>query len=153
MIQSVIGKDYIKIDELNINDEKLITIQKIHIIKLQFKNVTDSNIRTVIKNFQNTNRFVISDNIREYNMLLKTVGKKFYVENIVNTPLISFFRKNNKVLLNMNNLRKYEKEFIMNEEIFTDILKNIEIVQLNKGDFDILSPLFDVWTGNVIISN
>jgi hypothetical protein len=153
MRQSIIGKDYISIDESNINDKTLLSIPKIHIIKLQFKNVTDINIKLVIKNFPNTNRFVISDNIREYNTILKTIGKKFYVENTINTPFISFFRKNNKVLLNLNNLRKYEKDFILNEEIFTDILKNIEIVQLNKGDFDILLPLFDVWNGNVIVSN
>jgi hypothetical protein len=150
---SVIGKDYIKVDESNINDEKLMAMPKIHIIKLQFKNVNEENIKTVIKNFPNTNRFVISDNIREYNFLLKSYSKKFYVENIVNTSFISFFRKNNKVLLNLNTLRGFEKEFVLQESIFSDILKNLEIVQINRGDFDILLPLFDVWNGNVIISN
>lgn len=150
---SVIGKDYIKVDESNINDEKLMAIPKIHIIKLQFKNVNEENIKVVINNFPNTNRFVISDNIREYNFLLKSYSKKFYVENIVNTPFISFFRKNNKVLLNLNSLRGFEKEFVLQESIFSDILKNLEIVQINRGDFDILLPLFDVWNGNVIISN
>lgn len=150
---SVPGKDYIKVDESNLNDKNLLSMSKIHIIKLTFKNVSYDNIKTITKNFPNTNRFVISDNIREYNSLLKTIGKKFYVENVIDTPFISFFRKNNKVLLNLNNLRKYEKDFILNESIFVDILKNIEIVQINRGDFDILLPLFEVWNGNVIISN
>lgn len=150
---SVPGKDYITIDETNINDATLISMSKIHIIKLMFKNVTEDCIKMVMHNFPNTNRFVISNNIREYNMYLKPFGKKFYVENPYYTPFISFFRKNNKVLLNLNKLRKYEKEFILNEEIFADILKNVEVVQLNRGDFDILLPLLEQWTGNTIISN
>ncbi len=150
---SVIGKDYIKIDENNINDEKLISMSKIHIIKLQFKDVNETNIKKVIRNFPNTNRFVISDNIREYNLLLKQYSKKFYVENVVNTPFISFFRKNNKVLLNLSCLRGFERDFVLQESIFVDILKNLEIVQINKGDFDVMLPLFESWNGNVIISN
>lgn len=150
---TISGKDYIKIDESNVNDEKLLSIPKIHIIKLQFKSVNGYNINTVIKNFPNTNRFVISDNVREYNLLLKTVGKKFYVENTIDIPLISFFRKNNKILLNLNNLRKYEKDFILNESIFVDVLKNIEVIQVNRRDFDIMLPLFEQWNGNIIMSN
>lgn len=149
---SVIGRDYISIDESNMDDAVLLSIPKIHIIKLQLKNVTEENIKTIVKNFSNTNRFVISDNIREYNILLKNIGKKFYVENIVDTPFISFFRKNNKVLLNLNNLRGFEREFVLNESIFSDILKNIEIVQLSQGDYDILLPLLEMWNGNVIVS-
>jgi len=150
---STLGKDYITVDETNVNDATLVSMTKIHIIKLMFKSVTEECIKTVMNNFPNTNRFVVSNSIREYNMYLKPFGKKFYVENHVGAPFISFFRKNNKVLLNLNNLRKYEKEFVLNEEIFIDILKNIEVVQLNRGDFDILLPLLEPWTGNTIISN
>lgn len=150
---SIIGKDYITVDETNVNDVKLTSMSKIHIIKLMFKSVTEDSIKTVMGNFPNTNRFVITNNIRDYNMHLKTFGKKFYVENHMGAPFISFFRKNNKVLFNLNNLRGYEKEFVLNEEIFADILKNIEVVQLNRGDFDILLPLLEPWTGNTIISN
>lgn len=150
---SVLGKDYITIDETNVNDSTLVSMTKIHIIKLMFKSVTEECIKTVMSNFPNTNRFVISNNIREYNMYLKTYGKKFYVENHSGAPFISFFRKNNKVLFNLNHLRGYEKEFVLNEEIFSDILKNVEVVQLTRGDFDILLPLLEPWAGNTIISN
>jgi hypothetical protein len=82
---------------------------------------------------------------------LKVTAKKFYVENRVGDGIISFFRKNNKVLLNFSKLADDEKSFVMNPRILSDILRNVEVVQMGKDDFPVVKNLLENWNGNVII--
>jgi len=147
------GKDYIVINESNIKEEELINLPKIHLIHLNFKIPTQEKIDAVLMLFNKTNRFVISNNIKFYNDILKKTTKKYYVMNNIGDNLITFFRRNNKVLLNLNNLRLCEKEFVCQNIVLQDILKNIEVIQLHKKLFLELSVLFDSWDGNVIIED
>lgn len=100
---------------------------KVHLIYLNFDEPTDSKVRTVLNKFPSTNRFIVSDNIKFYNNILKN-NKKFYVENQPDVGLLSFFKKNNKVLLNMNNLSQQEREFVKTN--IKDVLKNTEVIYL-----------------------
>jgi hypothetical protein len=72
--------------------------------------------------------------------------------NKVGVDIISFFRKNNKILLNFNNLSKEEEEFFLMDGIFEDVLKNTEVIAINKDMHDIKMEVLDKWKGNVIIS-
>jgi len=147
-----IGTDYITVNETNMGDEDLINIPRVHLIKLDFENPSSDNVKGVLTLFTKTNRYVIDDNIKIYNALLKTTTKKFYVENRPGQGLISFFRKNNKVLLNVNNLRVNEKDFILDDTVLPDILRNIEVIQLDEASFRDYEEIFQNWRGNVILS-
>jgi hypothetical protein len=144
------GTDFITIDEDNMYDEKLKRIERVHLIKLSFFNPTEEKVRKVLKFYPKTNRFVIDDNIREYNSILKWTNKKYYVENTENTGFISFFRKNNKVILNINRLTFNEKMFVLNH-CFEDVLKNIEVIWMDRESFDDKKELLKLWNGNVIV--
>jgi hypothetical protein len=146
-----IGSDYISIDEDNINDEKLLEIPRVHIIYLCFFNPTKEKIEKAISLFPKTNRYVVSDNIRIYNYTFKYTSKKYYVMNGSGDGIITFFRKNNKVLMNLLNLSVFERQFVL-EIIFEDILKNIEVVMMDRETFDEKKSLLDTWNGNVIIT-
>jgi len=146
------GKDYVVINEDNLESQEFLSIPRIHIIKLHFSNPTKEKIERVIYLYPKTNRFVIEDNIRFYNDQLKYRMKKFYVENPRDAHLISFFRKNNKILVNFNNLNPYEKEFLLSYDILQDLLKNVEVIQLYKEDYNKINNLLKDWDGNVIIS-
>lgn len=148
-----INTDYIAVNEENYCNEKLTSIDKIHIIKIMFNNPTEEKIRTLLDNFKNTQRFVICDNIKLYNTLLKYSSKKYYIENNKGQNLITFLRKNNKVLLNFNNLNHVDKQYSLFEGVLRNILKNVEIVQMNKHDYDDSKESFLYWTGNLIISD
>lgn len=143
-----IGKDFVIIDENNLEDFK--NIEKVHLIKFNFSNPELSLVEKVLREYPNTNRFVISNNIKFYNDILKTTNKKYYVENFPGAGLITFFRKNNKVLLNFEILTKEEKKFIF-DNIFEDILKNVEVILISKEDFNNKQEVLQEWRGNVII--
>jgi F0F1-type ATP synthase delta subunit len=108
-------------------------------------------INQVLYLFPKTNRFVIEDNIREYNSILRRTEKKYYVMNKRDIEIISFFRKNNKILLNFMNLSIEEKTFFLMEGIFEDVLKNTEVIALSKKIYDEKIEVLDKWKGNVII--
>jgi hypothetical protein len=148
-----IGTDFISIDEDNLNDEKLSMIPKIHLIKLNFIKPTKQKVENVIENFPSTNRFVIEDNIRIYNYILKETNKKYYIENNPNSEIISFFRKNNKVLINFNNLNTFSKQFLLSDNVFEDVLKNSEVIMVDKSIFNEKRNILRNWSGNVIISD
>jgi hypothetical protein len=67
------------------------------------------------------------------------------------SDIISFFRKNNKILLNLLNLSKEERDFFLMEGIFEDVLKNIEVIAMNKKIYDEKLEVLDKWKGNCII--
>jgi len=148
-----IGSDYIKINEDNLYDEQLINIPRVHLIKLDFFNPNDEKIRRVIRNFPKTNRYVIEENIRTYNFILKRTSKKYYIENRKGVDIISFFRKNNKVLINFHNLSDFEKAFLLSDKIFNDVLRNTEVIHVDKDIFDEKMETLETWRGNVVISD
>ena len=145
-----LGSDYICVSEDNITE--YISLPRVHIIKMKFFNPTEGKIKKVLDAYPKTRRFVIEDNIRIYNQTLKRTNRKFYVENVEGVGFISFFRKNNKVLLNVTKLSTFEKQFALNV-CLRDILRNIEVIQLEQEDFDEYKEIFEEWSGNVIITN
>jgi hypothetical protein len=148
-----IGSDYISVDEDNVNDRKLIEIPRVHIIKLDFFKPTKEKILRVIENFPKTNRFVIKDNIRIYNYILRSTNKKYYIENSSGAKIISFFRKNNKVLVNFHNLDVFEKQFLLSDNCFDDVLTNAEVIVINQEIYEEKLPILEKWSGNVVISS
>ena len=143
------GKDYIIIN--NIDDLK-VTNDKVHLIKFNFQIPDATMIDRVLLAYPKTNRFIISNYIKIYNDILKFTGKKFYVENSVGVDLISFFRKNNKILLNFNNLREHESSFLLHQNILLDVLRNVEVINIPKSLLDKYITLFNEWDGNIILT-
>lgn len=148
MKMSIYEKDWLIIDESNITSS--VEDQKIHLIKLDFEFPTREKIDEVIDRFPSTNRYIISDNIRFYNNELKS-RKKYYVENLPCVGLISFFKKNNKVMLNIDNLNTTEFEFV--KYFFDDILKNVEVICTKRAV--ILEEAWAIgiqyWNGNILV--
>jgi len=145
------GTDYVTISEENIDDPALQAISKIHIIKLDFINPTREIINSIMMLYPKTNRYIISDNIRIYNSILKMTAKKYYVENNEIDGLITFLRKNNKIFINVNKLTEHDKWFILDDVILADLLNNIEVIQLSRYDFNLFEHILIKWNGNVII--
>jgi len=151
MLITKIGSDYITINEENIKDEQLLKIDRVHLIKFDFKQPSIEKVEAVMVLWNKTNRFVIANNIKIYNDILKRTVKKYYVENTSYDNLITFFRRNNKVLLNVCNLTEHDKSFVLNKNTLSDVLKNIEVIQIEKECYNMYSSIFKKWNGNVII--
>jgi len=145
------GTDFVTISESNINDSALQSISKIHIIKLDFLNPTREIINEIMMLYPKTNRYIISDNIRTYNSILKMTAKKYYVENNEANGIITFLRKNNKIFINVNKLNDHDKDFILDDNVLADLLNNIEVIQLGRNDFKLFEHILIKWNGNVII--
>jgi len=148
---TAIGTDYIKVNEENYSSNTYQKIHRVHLIKLDFAMPTYELVNQVLQLFPKTNRFVIEDNIREYNSILRRTEKKYYVMNKKDANIISFFRKNNKILFNLLNLSKEERNFFLMEGIFEDLLRNTEVIAVNKKIYDEKMEILDKWKGNVII--
>ena len=148
---TAIGSDYIGVNEENYDSNSFQKIPRVHLIKLDFAIPTYELVNQVMYLFPKTNRFVIEDNIREYNSILRRTEKKYYVMNKKGTDIISFFRKNNKILLNIMNLSKEERDFFLMEGIFEDLLRNTEVIAISKKIYDEKIEVLDKWKGNVII--
>lgn len=148
-----VGSDFIRIDEDNIDDQKLLSIPRVHIIKLDFFKPTETKIKKVINLYPKTMRFVIENNIKTYNYILRGTNKKYYVENYPGADMITFFKKNNKVLCNFNNLRDIESKFLLTDFVFGDVLRNTEVIIINQVNFEERKSQLEPWSGNVIISN
>jgi hypothetical protein len=146
-----IGSDYIIVNERNFNSKILLDIPRVHLIKFDFAYPNPDLVGRVLSIFPKTNRFVIEDNIRDYNNILRRTEKKYYVMNKVGSEIVSFFRKNNKILLNFMNLTKEERDFFLLDGIFDDVLKNTEVIAISKTMYDLKMEILDKWKGNVII--
>jgi hypothetical protein len=146
-----IGSDYISINEDNIKDEDILSIPKIHLIKLSFFKPNKDKLEQVLSMFPNTNRYVIKNNIRDYNYFLKNTSKKYYIENYSGVGIISFLRKNNKILLNFHNLSLFERQFFLSV-CFEDLLRNLEVIHIDNAIYKEKSDILKDWNGNVIIS-
>jgi hypothetical protein len=150
---TVPGKDVIKVSDDDFYNNKIIVSKnKIHLIKFDFINVTSEKIKWVLNKYPKTNRFIINNNIKIYNNILKKINKKYYIENNKNLSLISFFKKNNKVLLNFLNLDKKTFDFIINN-CFDDVLYNTEVIYISNEIYEKKKSILDLWKGNVIIKN
>jgi predicted P-loop ATPase/GTPase len=148
---TAIGSDYIRVNEDNYSSKAFQRIPRVHLIKLDFAMPTFELVNQVLHLFPKTNRFVIEDNIRDYNSILRRTEKKYYVMNKKNTDIISFFRKNNKILFNMMNMSKEERDFFLMDGIFEDVLRNTEVIAVSKKIYDEKMEVLDKWKGNVII--
>lgn len=145
-----VGTDYININEDRLFDEKLINISRVHLIQLDFEYPTESKIKQVLKLYPKTKRYIINDNIRIYNYILRSTNKKYYIENLPGVSLISFFRKNNKILLNFKNLNNSERTFLLSDN-FEDLLKNVEVIKIDQDIYRNKFEVLDSWRGNVIL--
>jgi hypothetical protein len=145
---ATIGSDFVTVDEDNIRSYT--DIPKVHLIKLMFKEPTREKVEEVLRCYPRTNRFVVEDNIRFYNSILKYTNKKYYVENDRDFGIVTFFRKNNKVLLNFNKLSQETVRFLLSNYL-EDVLRNVEVVIITQQIFDAHREIFLLWTGNVII--
>jgi hypothetical protein len=148
---TAIGSDYISVNEENYSSNAYQSIPRVHLIKFDFAMPTYDLVNQVLQLFPKTNRFVIEDNIREYNSILRRTEKKYYVMNKKNSDIISFFRKNNKILLNLMNMSKEEQDFFLMEGVFEDVLRNTEVIAVDKKIYDEKMEVLDKWKGNVII--
>jgi len=146
-----IGSDIISINESNLHDKNLINIPRVHIIKLDFKVPSEKNIKNVMLLYPKTNRYIIKDNVKSYNYILKKTSKKYYVENNDEVSLISFLRKNNKIFMNFMSLSVFEREFLLSDKCFKDLLLNVEIILINREIFEEKKNILIKWSGNVII--
>ena len=149
---TAIGSDFITITEDNLYDEELKSIPRVHLIKLAFFTPTEEKVKKVLAFYPKTNRFIIEENIRIYNYILKWTNKKYYIQNKTGVGLISFFRKNNKVILDFSKLSAYESQFVLNH-CFEDILKNLEVIIVNKSIFEEKEEVLNLWNGNVILND
>ena len=148
-----IGTDYVKLNEETLYDEELINIPRVHLIELNFKYPSEKKINQVLKLYPRTNRFVIKDNIRIYNSIFRMTNKKYYVSNIEDVDIISFFKKNNKVLVNFNYFKEFELDFFLQDSVFNDLLKNVEVISINKEILEEKIRILNLWRGNCVIIN
>jgi len=107
----------------------------------------------VFENYHKTNRFIIESDVRFYNYILKHVSKKYYVSNVKGKQILSFFKRNNKVILNMFRLEEYEQEFMYHDEFLIDVLSNLEVMIVSKKYYIDKKDVLITWPGNLIISN
>lgn len=151
---TVLGKDYIILNEFDLKNSDLSEKEKIHLIKINIKNPELKTLEGITYLFPNTNRYVISSssNIKVYNEFFKKIYKKYYVENDTNAHLVSFLRKNNKILFNYCNLNSHDKEFVNSPEILTDLLWNCEVFYSSKSFFEMRKSVFQKWPGNLILN-
>jgi len=63
--------------------------------------------------------------------------------------LLSFFRKNNKVLLNFTCLNESETQYILCN--MNDTLRNVEVILLNNALKGMLEDELHGWNGNVLL--
>ena len=144
------GTDYVRINELTMADEYITSIPRIHIIKLDFKEPTDDKVNFILKTFSSTNRYVIDNNIRFYNNILRQTNKKYYIANTSEDRLITFFKRNNKVLLDTTILNPLEKAFVFSIAL-QDVLFNTEVMIVKDKDYKENTETFNKWSGNLII--
>ena len=144
------GTDYVCINELNMADPNLQSISRIHLIKLNFKEPTFEKVDFVVKTFKSTNRFVIENNIKFYNDILRNTNKKYYISNTEDDKIITFFKRNNKVLLDTTRLNLLEKAFVFSVAL-EDVLANTEVIIVGSKHYRENPGPYNNWSGNLIL--
>jgi hypothetical protein len=153
MIVTSIGTDYIELNEDSLYSKDLQQISRVHLIKLSFDDPTEKKVKKVLELFPKTNRFVIEKDIKIYNFILRGTSKKYYVSNVQGTNMISFFRKNNKILVNFNYFDLFDWKYYLIDRVFEDLLRNVEVIDISKDIFDDKINILEDWRGNVIVSS
>lgn len=144
------GKDYIILCEDNIELERERHEGKVHLIELNFREPDENLVGEVLTLFHETRRYIISNYIRFYNFFFKKFNdRKYYVSNVAGENLIIFFKRNNKVLLDITILDKIEREFILRD--LGTILEYLEVIKISKEDYENNLKTFQRWKGNAII--
>ena len=143
-------------DIITVNDNTLLEVneckKKIHLIRLMITHPNTEKMDWLLSVYNRTKRFVIDiEYIKFYNYFFKKTNMKYYVINTDKyyTGLVSFFKRNNKVLLNTTVLNDIEQEFVFTSLI--DILSNLEIIMIDKEKFLKYKSIFSKWNGDVII--
>ena len=147
---TTVGKDYVVINESNLEEEAKKYSKKVHLIELEYTEPTEKLLKQVVELFPETRRFVISNFIRFYNLQFKKFrDKKFYVKNLMGDNIIVFLKKNNKVLLDFTVLKPIEKELILDD--LRLILEYVEVIKISESDFQNHEKTLKFWKGNIII--
>jgi hypothetical protein len=151
---TVPGRDIIVVNEENLlsGDEYS---YKVHLVRLSFENPTDDKMEWVMQTFRKTNRYVIdTTHIRYYNYYLKRTNLKYYIINTKDSwrGLVSFFKRNNKVLLDITQLSLFEKQFVMNVAL-DDVISNTEVLLMDKEDYTDNLDVFNQWKGDIILKD
>lgn len=144
------GSDYICVSEANIADPTLLKIPRIHLIKLDFKDPTYEKVEYVLKTFNSTNRFVIDGNVKFYNDILRNTNKKYYIANTERDKLLTFFKRNNKVLLDTTQLGILERAFVFSVAL-EDVLSNTEVIIVSHKNYKENPGPYNNWSGNLIL--
>lgn len=145
---TIYGRDWLIVDENNI-DQINEGSKKIHLIKLNFDYPTLDKVNKVLNKFSQTNRYIIDNNIKFYNDILKKF-KKYYVMNKPGIGLLTHFKKNNKVLLNYHNLNAIEQNFVRDN--LNDVLKNLEVIYLKRSLLEEnWTEKLKYWNGNILV--
>jgi len=147
------GEDILVISDQDFN-KRIQLEQKVHLIRLRFDTPTLEKMDWVINTFYKTHRFVIdSEHIRFYNSYFKRTNKKYYVINDSYTEgLVSFFKKNNKVLLDITALSEFDRMYVLNAA-FNDILRNTEVIIISKDDYVTHLEELNMYNGNCVIAD
>ena len=141
-------RDYVTINKYNVDNFR--GHYKKHLIRLDFNDPTEEDVLYVFSTYPDTNRFIISNNIRFYNDIFRNTTKKYYVENTTSDHIISFFKRNNKCILNLENLTPKERQFIL--EHLIDVLQNLEVIIMSKEDLFRNEEILRAWNGNVLLA-
>lgn len=147
------GRDIVVIDDENVFRE--FRTERIHLIRLKISDPDIDAMSWIHNAFPSTNRFVIDmTNLKFYNIYFKNTSYKYYVINTYKkwNGVISFFKKNNKVLLDFTKLLDEERDFLLNFAL-KDVLNNTEVVLIDKNDYANNQETFNNWRGNCIIKN
>ncbi len=147
------GTDIIVITDRDYHNDIQVE-DKIHLIRLAFEDPTIEKMNWVIDTFYKTHRFIIDSlHIRLYNGFFKRTNKKYYVINDTTTDgLISFFKKNNKVLLDITALSYDDRMYVLTTS-FADVLKNTEVIIISKDDYDEHLDELSMYNGNCVIAD
>lgn len=145
-----VGSDFVTISETNLADPSLLEIPRIHLIKLAFKSPSYEKVEYVLKTFKSTNRFVIENNIKFYNDILRNTNKKYYISNTEDDKIITFFKKNNKVLLDTTKLSVLERAFVFSVSL-EDVLNNTEVIIVTVKNYKENPAPYNNWSGNLIL--
>lgn len=149
------GKDVITISDDDYLDDISSFNRKIHLIRLNFTYPDNKRMQWVTDKFPQTNRYIVDiKNIKFYNYYLKRTSLKYYIINtdVMYTGLVSFYKRNNKVLLDITALPDNERKFIIKHLLF-DILNNTEVIIISKSDYQANKEIVDSWRGNCIIKD
>lgn len=151
---TVPGRDIIVVNEQTLQQGSEFDY-KVHLVRLSFDDPTDDKMEWVLQTFRRTNRYVIdTTHIRYYNYYLKRTNLKYYIINTRATwrGLVSFFKRNNKVLLDITQLSEFEKQFVLNVNL-NDVIYNTEVLLMSKDDYTNHLDVFNQWKGDIIIQD